>query len=54
MKNDEQKFKDWYINQPLAKDIEVYGLVERRRISDTNVSRDADVLLGQRDQEKHD
>ena len=38
--NDAQEFKDWYINQPLAKGtVEVYGLVERGRISDTNVSR---------------
>ena len=48
------KNKDWYINEPLAKGIEVYGLVERRRISDTNASRVANGLLGQRDQEKHD
>jgi hypothetical protein len=48
--NDAQEFKDWYINQPLAKGIvEVYGLVDRRRIPDTNLSSDANDLLGQRD-----
>jgi hypothetical protein len=29
--NDAQEFKDWYINQPLAKGIvEIYGLLDRR------------------------
>ena len=51
--NDTQEFNDWYIKQPIAKDIvEIYGLVGTRSNGDGQIGFHHNFGLGQRYKEE--